>query len=93
MSTSWAVGTKPPQAMARNPRDRRDDWPVWQITKATGDCWDDGLSDLQLQTKADICSRKGWLAQLVERLAYTENVGGSSPSPPTIVKFKLFTLT
>ena len=26
----------------------------------------------------------GWLAQLVERLVYTENVGGSSPSPPTI---------
>ena len=27
----------------------------------------------------------GWLAQLVERLVYTENVGGSSPSPPTIM--------
>ena len=26
----------------------------------------------------------GWLAQLVERFVYTENVGGSSPSPPTI---------
>ena len=27
---------------------------------------------------------RGRLAQLVERLVYTENVGGSSPSPPTI---------
>ena len=27
----------------------------------------------------------GSLAQLVERLVYTENVGGSSPSRPTIV--------
>ena len=26
----------------------------------------------------------GRLAQLVERLLYTQNVGGSSPSPPTI---------
>ena len=26
----------------------------------------------------------GRLAQLVERLVYTENVGGSSPSSPTI---------
>ena len=26
----------------------------------------------------------GLLAQLVERLVYTENVGGSSPSRPTI---------
>jgi hypothetical protein len=25
---------------------------------------------------------RGRLAQLVERLVYTENVGGSSPSPP-----------
>jgi hypothetical protein len=25
---------------------------------------------------------QGRLAQLVERLVYTENVGGSSPSPP-----------
>jgi len=29
-------------------------------------------------------SALGWLAQLVERLVYTENVGGSKPSPPTI---------
>ena len=29
--------------------------------------------------------RGGRLAQLVERLVYTENVGGSSPSPPTII--------
>ena len=28
--------------------------------------------------------RRGRLAQLVERLVYTENVGGSSPSPPTM---------
>ena len=27
--------------------------------------------------------KRGRLAQLVERLAYTENVGGSSPSSPT----------
>ena len=26
---------------------------------------------------------RGRLAQLVERLLYTQNVGGSSPSPPT----------
>lgn len=30
---------------------------------------------------------EGRLAQLVERLLYTQNVGGSSPSPPTIVAF------
>ena len=29
-------------------------------------------------------SAHGLLAQLVERLVYTENVGGSSPSRPTI---------
>ena len=28
---------------------------------------------------------KGRLAQLVERLVYTEEVGGSKPSPPTIL--------
>jgi hypothetical protein len=28
---------------------------------------------------------RGRLAQLVERLLYTQNVGGSSPSPPTSV--------
>ena len=27
--------------------------------------------------------RRGRLAQLVERLLYTQDVGGSSPSPPT----------
>jgi hypothetical protein len=30
-----------------------------------------------------ISPRKGRLAQLVERLLYTQDVGGSSPSPPT----------
>jgi hypothetical protein len=30
------------------------------------------------------CWGVGLLAQLVERLVYTENVGGSSPSRPTI---------
>ncbi len=29
---------------------------------------------------------KGRLAQLVEHLVYTENVGGSRPSPPTICR-------
>jgi hypothetical protein len=29
----------------------------------------------------------GRLAQLVEHLAYTENVGGSSPSPPTSLRY------
>lgn len=29
-------------------------------------------------------SERGRLAQLVERLVYTEDVGGSSPSSPTI---------
>jgi hypothetical protein len=32
----------------------------------------------------DIRAPDGLLAQLVERLVYTENVGGSSPSRPTI---------
>ena len=27
--------------------------------------------------------QQGWLAQLVERLPYTQNVGGSNPSSPT----------
>jgi hypothetical protein len=30
-----------------------------------------------------INGREGRLAQLVERLLYTQDVGGSSPSPPT----------
>ena len=30
--------------------------------------------------------RRGRLAQLVERLLYTQDVGGSSPSPPTSSK-------
>ena len=30
--------------------------------------------------------RFGRLAQLVERLLYTQNVGGSSPSPPTMLR-------
>ncbi len=29
----------------------------------------------------------GRLAQLVEHLVYTERVGGSSPSPPTIANY------
>jgi hypothetical protein len=29
-----------------------------------------------------LVNKQGRLAQLVERLVYTENVGGSSPSPP-----------
>ena len=29
-----------------------------------------------------------WLAQLVERLPYTQNVGGSNPSPGTKVKWR-----
>jgi hypothetical protein len=29
-----------------------------------------------------LINTQGRLAQLVERLVYTENVGGSSPSPP-----------
>ena len=33
---------------------------------------------------------KGRLAQLVERLVYTENVGGSSPSAP--INFKICTI-
>ena len=31
----------------------------------------------------------GRLAQLVERLLYTQNVGGSSPSPPTTKKISI----
>ena len=34
-------------------------------------------------------SRHGRLAQLVERLLYTQDVGGSSPSPPTIEKLSI----
>jgi hypothetical protein len=30
---------------------------------------------------------RGRLAQLVERLLYTQNVGGSNPSPPTSLPF------
>ena len=36
--------------------------------------------------EADTPGSGGWLAQLVERLVYTEDVGGSSPSPPTILR-------
>lgn len=32
---------------------------------------------------------KGRLAQLVERLLYTQDVGGSNPSPPTTL-YKIF---
>ncbi len=39
------------------------------------------LRDTAISGYADLGGR---LAQLVERLVYTENVGGSSPSPPTI---------
>lgn len=42
------------------------------------------LAGLASRTADGYLARIGWLAQLVERLAYTENVGGSSPSPPTI---------
>src|SRR4051812_34200851 len=31
-----------------------------------------------------LCAKQGRLAQLVEHLVYTERVGGSSPSPPTM---------
>jgi hypothetical protein len=31
-------------------------------------------------------SPRGRLAQLVERLLYTQNVGGSNPSPPTSLR-------
>ena len=33
--------------------------------------------------KTFLKNKKGWLAQLVELLVYTEKVGGSNPSPPT----------
>jgi hypothetical protein len=32
---------------------------------------------------------QGRLAQLVERLLYTQDVGGSSPSPPTIPSYRV----
>jgi hypothetical protein len=32
--------------------------------------------------RSALLNASGRLAQLVERLVYTENVGGSSPSPP-----------
>ena len=35
-------------------------------------------------------ARYGWLAQLVERLVYIEDVGGSSPSPPTSLRSASF---
>jgi hypothetical protein len=38
-------------------------------------------SDLHLHAAA-----LGRLAQLVERLLYTQDVGGSSPSPPMVVQ-------
>ena len=37
-------------------------------------------------TPAAINAREGRLAQLVERLLYTQDVGGSSPSPPTSLR-------
>lgn len=36
-----------------------------------------------------LMGRFGRLAQLVEHLVYTERVGGSSPSPPTIPKSRV----
>ena len=51
-------------------------------------------NDLTLTALSEIAARPwllskpgGRLAQLVERLVYTENVGGSSPSSPTIFLF------
>jgi hypothetical protein len=43
-------------------------------------------SPLRVQARRRYTSRRGRLAQLVERLLYTQNVGGSSPSPPTSLR-------
>ena len=41
-------------------------------------------SRLRSRQKPAIRQTRGRLAQLVERFVYTEDVGGSSPSSPTI---------
>ena len=38
---------------------------------------------IQQWSNAPSSRNSGWLAQLVERLPYKQNVGGSIPSPPT----------
>jgi hypothetical protein len=58
--------------------------------------WSDGTwADLRCNVKKHLAilsagryaaPRNGRLAQLVERFVYTEDVGGSSPSSPTIPK-------
>ena len=42
--------------------------------------------DSEVQISTMPASREGWLAQLVEHLPYKQGVGGSIPSPPTIVE-------
>src|SRR5262249_55066587 len=42
------------------------------------------LAQLGRMTIGKVVNDDGRLAQLVERLLYTQDVGGSSPSPPTI---------
>ncbi len=44
------------------------------------------MAPLASRTSADQ-HKIGRLAQLVERLLYTQDVGGSSPSPPTTLEF------
>jgi hypothetical protein len=43
----------------------------------------DNFAMLALRAQIAINEQRGRLAQLVERLLYTQDVGGSSPSPPT----------
>ena len=44
------------------------------------------MSPLAPGSGREINLARGRLAQLVERLLYTQNVGGSSPSPPTTLR-------
>lgn len=58
--------------MLRGPVISTDDKPTASKGCLAGEAWIIDAADA------------GRLAQLVERLLYTERVGGSSPSPPTI---------